>query len=153
MDKNFDIAILFSKVERQITLHLEMTRPLPVSGKGSLSYKLCQFFRIVFVIGKCAFIFRVGVRIFQRENFILGWFVRIPLRNFRMACFLFFFDSILRMETLGVIVREFSQGLNCQEKLTLGRRDLSVEVERDFLALFEKGSEIELKKTNFFNWK
>ena len=59
-----NIAIFFSIVKRQITLHLEMTRPPTVSGEGPLSYKFCPFLSIVFVIKKCAFIFRIGARIF-----------------------------------------------------------------------------------------
>ena len=88
-EQNFEIAILFSIAERQITLHLKMTRPSTASVEGSSSYEFCQFLCTVFVIGKCAFIFRVGGANFPKENFILGWFVRIPLRSLHISCFLF----------------------------------------------------------------
>ena len=70
-EQNFEIAILFSIAERQITLHLKMTRPSTASVEGSSSYEFCQFLCIVFVIGKCAFIFRVGGLIFE-GNFYTG---------------------------------------------------------------------------------
>ena len=55
-----------------------------------------------------------------------------------MSCCLFA-DSILRVETLRVIVRgKFSPGLNCLEDISVRRRDFSVEVEPNFLALFKK---------------
>jgi len=63
-----------------------------------------------------------------------------------MSCFLFV-DSILCVEMFRVIVRGiFSSELICLENIFMGRRDVSLEVEPDFLALFEKQSETEKKQ-------
>ena len=80
---------------------------------------------------------------FFRGNFTLGEFARIPIRNsFYGSCF-HFADSLLRVDMLQVIVwGNISPRLNYLENISVGRRDLSVEVEPDFLALFKKRSEI-----------
>jgi len=55
------------------------------------------------------------------------------------------------MEMLGVIFREFSQGLHCVEKATVGKSYFSVDLEGVFLGLLEKRSENEFLKNKFFN--
>ena len=59
--------------------------------------------------------------------------------------------TIFRVEMLSVIARgKFSPGLNCIEKLSVGRRDFSMELELDFLVLL-KMIRNEIKKSSVFN--
>ena len=149
--------------------------PAPTtSGESSFSLKFAHCLRIVFVIGKYAHIFWwcLGDEfsdggIFHGENFpwegkfsegkffmwiiTLGEFTTFPLRNSSYVLFLFV-DSSLRMEVLRVNVRgKFFTRLNCLEDIIVGRRDLSEEVEPDFLALLKKDQK--LNKNKFFKLK
>ena len=63
-----------------------------------------------------------------------------------MSCFLIA-DSVLRVEMFTFIARgEFSPEFNFPDNISFGRRDVSVEVKPDFLALFKKDQKLNKNK-------
>ena len=153
-DQNFGVNIVQHGWKVQYQSLWRQHEPPNTLGKGFWVINFSHRLRIIFDIGKCAFVFQEevvgffsgviskqgfpegefqGGKIFK-GTFAHGGFARIPIRNYFSLSYFLCAGSILHVEMLAVIVQgKLSLRLNRLE-------DLTVQRDADFQALFKKRS-------------